>query len=193
MKKAFLIALIGTPIIIILWVAGILNGLPLIPDVSTNYYVGDQSYRSDVVILDNKGDELSMRIDSDCGPGLQCIDVSIYPDKGEHTLTINRITITARSMEDVEFQRKYFYVYTSAGEMPGPEVIVNYPVGIADSDSLSTYVLLRSVFETSDMTKFKLSIDANYTYDGQPRRLENTFDVEKATKLTWKEFTWKEH
>jgi hypothetical protein len=174
--------LIAIPILFVLWIVALFNDLELIPELKEDYYVDGVGLDRELVLMAPE-EALTLQIpwDSD---DLKAIDLQVNPPQGKHLFTLNSMSAKV-ILPDGEKEKKYLYYYAAPGEIPNKEVFVNYAVGLSDDDSVSSYVMVRSVYELGGINKFKLQVDADYTYDNMRRTFSKTFDVVHTRKLRW--------
>jgi hypothetical protein len=161
---------------------GLLNGMKLTPAFEEDYYIGDVGLEKRMV-LSAEEEELNIQIPWDTD-SLKAIDVTLFPGEGRHTLTVNNVSAKVL-VDGRELNAVYLYVFTAFGEKED-RMIKDFPVGITDDDSVSTYVQYRSVYVLEGVEEFKLDVDADYVYDGEVRKFHKVFDVEHARKLRWR-------
>lgn len=183
--KAFKIILIAIPVLFILWIIGMFNGLKLVPFFKEDYYIGSVGLDRRMSLMYPE-EELTVAIPALYGD-TAAIDLDIFPSDSSHRLTINKL-VAEVMVDGKKLDTVYHYVYTSFGEVTSLKQIVNFPVGLRDS--VSTYVEARYVYDLGNLKKFTLHIEADYLYDDNRREFNQSFEVEHTRKLTWRGMNW---
>lgn len=179
--KLLKIILISFPILFVLWIVGLFNGLKLTPNFKEDYYIGDHGLDQRMTLMFPE-EELTVAM-----PALyadtMAIDIDIFPSDSSHRLTINKLSAKVTT-NGKELDTIYHYVYTSFGQAKSLKDIVNFPVGLRDS--VSTYVEARYVYNLSNVKEFNLRIEADYLYDSSHRTFNQSFEVKHTRKLRWR-------
>ncbi|MEI9918574.1 MAG: hypothetical protein WDO14_07205 [Bacteroidota bacterium] len=181
--KVLKYVLIAFSILFVLWLVGLFAGLKVTPVFEEDYYVGEAGL-SDKIVLMEKGEELLLEIPHD-SDSLKSIDILVFPNEGKHRITVNDISVKVIA-DGKTLDTVYYYVFSSFGEHKDAQSIKDFPVGLTDDDSVSTYVLFRSVYVLYNVDDFKLDVNADYVYDGEVRKYSRVFDVEHTRKLRWR-------
>ena len=178
--KPLTIALIAIPVLVVLWIVGLFNGLYLLPTIEEDYYI-DGVGLSQPMILSEEEEQLSLTIPHDTD-SLKAIDLMIYSfdepgnEQKVHILTINNISARLTS-ENNEVPNTYLYVFTIDGELPGIQAVANY--------TIENYVNVRYVYNLYKIDKFNFEVSVDYTYDNKPRKVNRTFEVEHKSRFKW--------
>jgi hypothetical protein len=181
--KTFRNILIAIPVLFVLWIVALFNDMELIPELKEDYYIDGVGLDREMVLVQAE-EKLTLKMpwDSD---DLRSIDLDVNPPEGRHLFTLNNMSAKV-ILPDGEKERKYLYFYAAPGEVPNKEVFTNYPIGLADDDSVSSYVEVRSVYDLAGIDEFKLQIEADYLYDNKHRTFSKTYDVVHTRKLRWR-------
>lgn len=183
--KALKIVLIAAPLCFILWIVGLFNDLPLIPEIVEDYYIDDTAL-GDGLLLTEIEEEFRLEMPDHYDDDVRPVDLLIFPSDGEHSLTVNQMTARASFADIEEIKEKYHYIFTSVGELQNLTQLTNYRIGITDDDSVSSYVQVRSVYDLTGLKDFNIAIEADYSYDGHERKLAKVFKATYHRKLTWR-------
>lgn len=171
--KALKIIIIAIPILFILWIVGLFNGLKLTPNLHEDYYIGDHGLDQRMT-LSYPNEELFIQIMDRYGDTV-AIDVTIFPAYGQdHLLTINKLSAKV-IVDGKALDTLHHYVYNSEGLQTA---IVN--------DSASSYVQERYVYNLSGIKKFTLDVDADYVYNDSIRQFKQSYEVNRTRKLLWR-------
>lgn len=183
--KALKIVLIAAPLCFILWIVGLFNDLPLIPEIVEGYYIDDTAL-GDGLLLTEIEEEFRLEMPDHYDDDVRPVDLLIFPSDGEHSLSVKNMSANVMLENGNRPEKKYFYIFTSARELTSLTQLNNYPVGLTEDDSVSTYVQVRSVYDLTGVNKFKIEVRADYSYDGNGRTFSQTFEAEHSRKLTWR-------
>ena len=174
MKKIKII-LITIPILFVLWIVGLFNGLKLTPNLEEDYYIGDHGLEQRMTLM-YPNEELFVQIQR-YGDTV-AFDLTIFPAYGQdHLLTINKLSAKV-IVDGAALDTIHHYIYNSGGLQPNLLALAN--------DSVSSYLQARYVYDLTGLRKFKLDIHADYIYNDTSRIYKQSFDVMRTRKLRWR-------
>lgn len=186
--KAFKAILIALPILFILWIVGLFNGLKLTPNFHEDFYIGDHGLDRRMALMQPE-EELTLEMDG-VERDTVVVILDLFPSDSVHKLTINKLkgSIIANN---TKLDTIWHYVYSSFGQEKSLATITNFPVGTFDS--VATYVEARYVYDLIGVKKFTLEIEADYLYDNVPRAFNKSFEVVHTRKLRWQGLNFGAH
>ena len=175
---------------VVLYIAGLFAGLPLIPWVETNYFIEgtNESLSNRVTLKQIENAKIQVEIPNYFSQNDQCIDTWFASSDSSYTLTINNFSFEAVSTEGNALKRENNYLFWDNGSKENDFKIQNYTVAKSNNQQDDKYVFLRNVYDLDNVKELTATIKFDVQINGKHESVEQSLPLVKKQKLTWNKF-----
>jgi len=176
--------------LVILYIAGLFAGLPIIPWFETNYFIKGTNERLENGVTLRQIDNAIIKIEipNYFPPKDQCIDTWFASSDSSYILTIDNFSLEAVSVENKVLIRENSYLFWDNGSKENDFTIQKYTVAKSDTQMKDKYVFLRSVYDLNNTEELIAKIKIYFQINGKAESIEQSLPLVKKQKLTWNKF-----